>query len=80
MSDFVDDIISAQKPKVRAAIRTLEARGLTFCSHFGTDNAIKVLKGMDSAYRRGVLYEWLRDWCGIVTYGPTIKPRAGGRK
>lgn len=79
MSDLIEQIISEQPPKVQSAIRTLQSRGLTFGSHFGTHNAVDVLKFMDSAYRRGCLYEWLHDALGIVTHGPIIRPRAGRR-
>ena len=50
---------------VQEACRTLEARGLSFCCHFGTENAIEILADMDRAYDMGVLYEWMRNRMGI---------------
>jgi hypothetical protein len=66
MCKLLENIISAQPPEVQAAIQELEDRGLSFCSHFGYENAVALLKEMDEAFASGSLYEWLRCRCGIV--------------
>jgi hypothetical protein len=52
-------------PEVDYACRTLESRGLSFCIHFGTENASDLLADMNRAFDLGVLYEWMRNRCGV---------------
>lgn len=66
MSDLMENLIEQQPPPVRAAIRELQSRGLAFCGHFGYDNAVERLAGMNRAFAEGRLYEWLRDACGVA--------------
>lgn len=47
------------------ACRVLERRGLSFCAHFGTDNAVEILGHMDRAFDGGFLYEWMRERFGL---------------
>lgn len=51
----------------RVAMDELELRGLSFCCHFGTDNAIEILADMNRAADLGVLYEWMSERMGIVS-------------
>lgn len=53
--------------KQAQAMTELENRGLSFCCHFGTDNAVDLLEGMNRAFDMGCLYEWLNNYMGIVT-------------
>lgn len=65
MSNFVDELISKQPPEVQSAIRELESRGLSFCGHFGYQNAVAILCEMNAAFYSGELYEWMRRTFGI---------------
>lgn len=51
--------------EVQVACRKLEERGFSFCGHFGTENAVKILAGMDRAADMGILDEWLLNYMGI---------------
>ena len=62
-----DEYNQCQPKEAQRAMRELRKRGLMFCGHFGTDNAVDVLAGMDEAISDGKLYEWMRDHLGVVT-------------
>lgn len=49
----------------RAACLELESRGLSFCTHFGYENAEDILYAMDVAFQLGILYEWMSAQFGI---------------
>lgn len=49
----------------RAACLKLESRGLSFCAHFGYENAEDILLAMDVAVQGGFLYEWMDSQFGI---------------
>lgn len=48
------------------AMDELESRGLTFCSHFGYENAVAILADMNRACDEGVLYEWMDRTLGVA--------------
>lgn len=54
-------------PEKAAAMDELEARGLGFMQHFGTESAVDVLQGINMAMDAGVLYQWMKEQLGVVT-------------
>jgi hypothetical protein len=60
MSYKKEELLSKLQPEVQDAIRTLEARGLVLCTHFGINNAVSTLRQMDAYCQMGCLYEWLK--------------------
>lgn len=49
-----------------AAMEELEKRGFSFCGHFGYENAIDLLAGMNAAMEDGRLDDYLRIYFGII--------------
>jgi len=65
--EHIMSLCDGQPPEVINAVIELESRGLSFCGHFGYQNALALLHEMDEAFDSGLLYEFLRDRFGILT-------------
>lgn len=61
------ELVEGVSNETMIAMRELESRGLSFCSHFGRDNAVDILDGMNRAMELGVLYEWMAGRLGVCT-------------
>jgi hypothetical protein len=64
---LIRDLIAQQPVGVQSAIRELQHRGLSFCGHFGYQNAVDRLAEMNRAFAEGRLYEWMRDTLGVIS-------------
>lgn len=66
MTHLYTDIYKTLPKATQAAIDELEARGLKWGVHFGSDHATGLLLEMNAAFAGGTLYQWLRDRMGVV--------------
>lgn len=62
---LLDELYLKQPPDVQRAITKLETYGLVWATHFGYENAVETLRGIERAFDMGVLYEYLRNRHGV---------------